>query len=118
MLLASQQSVTFKDLRGLSFAVLNDIGPWKKVIQDNIPDAKFLYQTERDSLAEITKFANFPSFSTNVTNLVENQTDTNLGRVKLPISNEAAKMPFYVSYLKSQRSQLNNVLKRIVELWP
>ncbi|MCC4477575.1 LysR family transcriptional regulator [Limosilactobacillus reuteri] len=118
MLLASQQSVTFKDLRELSFIVLNDIGPWKKVIQDNIPDAKFLYQTQRDALAEITKFADFPSFTTNVTDLVENHADANLNRVKLPISDEAAKMPFYVSYLKSQRSQLHNVLKRIVELWP
>ena len=118
MLLASQQSVTFKELRGLSFVVLNDIGPWKKVIQDNIPDAKFLYQTQRDALAEITKFAAFPSFTTNVTDLVENHADANLDRVELPISDEAAKMPFYVSYLKSQRPQLQNILKQIVELWP
>lgn len=46
MYLANQRSVTFQDLRGISFVVLSDIGPWKQVVQDQIPDAKFLYQTD------------------------------------------------------------------------
>lgn len=46
MYLANQRSVTFQELRGISFVVLSDIGPWKQVVQDQIPDAKFLYQTD------------------------------------------------------------------------
>ena len=46
MYLANQRSVTFQELRGISFVVLSDIGPWKQVAQDQIPDAKFLYQTD------------------------------------------------------------------------
>ncbi len=43
MYLANSQQVSFKDLAGLSFVVLNDIGPWKEIIQKYIPNAKFLY---------------------------------------------------------------------------
>lgn len=46
MYLANSQQVSFKDLAGLSFVVLNDIGPWKEIIQKYIPNAKFLYQEE------------------------------------------------------------------------
>lgn len=46
MFLANKQQLTLKELKGLSFVVLNDIGPWKEIIQNNIPDAKFLYQAE------------------------------------------------------------------------
>ena len=42
MYLANSQQVSFKDLAGLSFVVLNDIGPWKEIIQKYIPNAKIL----------------------------------------------------------------------------
>ena len=118
MYLASKQAVTFKELRGLSFIVLSDIGPWKQIIQDNIPEAKFLYQAQRDAMTEITKYSNFPYFSTNVTALEPNRSTTDEDRVRVPITDDAATMPFYVSYLKSQRSQYRPILKKIVDLWP
>lgn len=43
MYLANQRSITFEELKGLSFVVMDDIGPWKTIVQDNIPNAKFLY---------------------------------------------------------------------------
>lgn len=61
MYLANQRQVTFKELAGLSFVVLNDIGSWKTIIQENIPDAKFLYQTEYDALSELTNIPVSPS---------------------------------------------------------
>ena len=44
--LASKKNVTFKELEGLSFLVLSYIGIWKEIIQDKIPDAKFLYKND------------------------------------------------------------------------
>lgn len=118
MFLANQQQVSFNELRGLSFIVLNDIGPWKKVIQDNIPDAKFLYQAERDAMAEITRYSNFPYFSTNVTRYEPSHALDNHDRVTIPITDKKATMPFYVAYLKTQRQRLQPVLKKLIELWP
>lgn len=115
MFLANKQQLTFKELKGLSFVVLNDIGPWKEIIQNNIPDAKFLYQAEWDALREITNYSNFPFFTTNVTRY-EPHSDSN-DRIAIPITDSAARMPFYASYLKTQRQRLQPVLKNFLQLW-
>ena len=116
MYLANQRQVTFKELAGFSFVVLNEIGPWKQIIQSNIPNAKFLYQTEHDALSELTKYTNFPFFTTNITqpDNVYDTTDT----VALPITDSSATMTFYVTYLKSQRSTIAPLAKKVVSVWP
>lgn len=119
MYLANMQQVSFADLKGLSFVVVNDIGPWKDVIQQNIPDAKFLYQGDIDALNEITKYSSFPYFTTNITAgaaaAAHEQDDD---RVQLPITDEAATMTFYASYLIKQRKQVSPLLKEISQFWP
>lgn len=117
MYLANQQQVTFKELAGLSFVVLNEIGPWKQVIQDNIPNAKFLYQAEYDSMRELTKYTNFPFFTTNITNNDNTTYDTS-DSVRLPITDDTAKMTFYAAYLTSQRKIVTPLAKKLVEIWP
>lgn len=116
MYLANLQHVTFAALKGISFVVVNDIGPWKKIIQKEIPDAKFLYQNDIESLNEITKYSSFPYFSTNIaeTNVPGRQDDN---RIRLPIIDDVAKMPFYASYLISQKGQLSSLLQKINQLW-
>lgn len=117
MYLANQQQVTFKELAGLSFVVLNEIGPWKQVIQDNIPNAKFLYQAEYDSMRELTKYTNFPFFTTNITNN-DNVTYDTSDSVRIPITDDTATMTFYAAYLKSQRKTVAPLAKKLVEIWP
>lgn len=118
MYLANKQAVTFKELKGISFVVLDDIGPWKQVIQKQIPEAKFLYQTEFASLQEITHYSSFPYFSTNVTNFMHNEVLEDDDRVRIPITDEEATMTFYVSYLKSNRRALAPVVKQLAALAP
>lgn len=116
MYLANQQQITFKKLTGLSFVVLNEIGPWKQVIQDHIPNAKFLYQAEYDSMQELTKYTNFPFFTTNFTipDEVYNTDDC----ITIPITNDAATMTFYAAYLKSHRSMIAPLARKLVSVWP
>ena len=118
MYLANQRSVTFQELRGISFVVLSDIGPWKQVVQDQIPDAKFLYQTDYDALRELTRYTNFPFFTTNITD-EHCPEDYHIGdRVTLPITDPTATMTFYASYLKDQRDQLQPLIKDFTANWP
>ena len=118
MYLANQRSVTFQELRGISFVVLSDIGPWKQVVQDQIPDAKFLYQTDYDALRELTRYTNFPFFTTNITD-EHGPEDYHIGdRVTLPITDPTATMTFYASYLKDQRDQLQLLIKDFTANWP
>ena len=118
MYLANQRSITFEELKGLSFVVMDDIGPWKTIVQDNIPNAKFLYQAQRDSLNEITKYTKFPYFTTNITNLTDESKISDIDRVQIPITDSTAAMPFYASYLKIQHPRLKPIVKRIIEIWP
>ena len=116
MYLANRQHISFNELTGLSFVVLNEIGPWKQIIQDNIPNAKFLYQAEYDSMQELTKYTNFPFFTTNITN--PNEVYNTDDSVMIPITDEAATMTFYAAYLKSQRSTIAPLAKKVVSVWP
>ena len=118
MYLANSQQVSFKDLAGLSFVVLNDIGPWKEIIQKYILNAKFLYQEEWAALTEITKYSSFPYFSTNITTVNPRQRTSDDNRVRLPITDEAATMTFYANYLKKQKSSLTSLLNEINQSWP
>lgn len=116
MYLANRQHISFNELTGLSFVVLNEIGPWKQIIQDNIPNAKFLYQAEYNSMQELTKYTNFPFFTTNITN--PNEVYNTDDSVMIPITDEAATMTFYAAYLKSQRSTIAPLTKKLVNVWP
>lgn len=118
MYLANSQQVSFKDLAGLSFVVLNDIGPWKEIIKKYIPNAKFLYQEEWAALTEITKYSSFPYFSTNITTVNPQQRTSNDDRVRLPITDEVATITFYANYLKKQRKSLTPLLNEISQNWP
>ncbi|KZT80648.1 putative transcriptional regulator [Lactiplantibacillus plantarum] len=118
---ANQPSITFAELKGISFVVLSAIGIWKTIIQQAIPDAKFLYQPQRTAFTEITKYSDFPYFSTNFTTLdrhpQDNQNDDD-NRVAIPISDDSAHMPIYVNYLVSNRHSLTPLFTQFEAAWP
>lgn len=115
--LANKTSVTFAELKGLSFIVINDIGTWKQIIQDNIPDAKFLYQEEADSFTEITQYSSFPYFSTNISGASAHLPSQDDDRVRIPINDDAGSMNFYVAYLKAQKSKVSPLIKSLSQSW-
>ncbi|WP_125588396.1 LysR family transcriptional regulator [Companilactobacillus jidongensis] len=115
--LANKNSVKFEELKGMSFIVINDIGIWKQIIQDNIPDAKFLYQEQYEAFTEITKYSSFPYFSTNVSKASNHLPTQNDDRVKIPISDDASTMDFYISYLKTQKSQVTQLIDSMTQAW-
>lgn len=106
---ASQATVAFHDLSGMSFVVMRAIGPWSDMIKTDIPNAQFMYQDDRAAFIEIIKHSSLPFFTTNLS-----QKDTffsdlsphQIDRITVPISDEQAKMPIYINYLKRQKQQL------------
>jgi len=112
--LANQSSVTFAELKGLSFVVITDIGVWKAIIQANIPDAKFLYQAQVDAFTEITKYSNLPYFSTAISDS-DHHHPVGDDRVTVPISDPAATMTFYAAYLKTQRHRVTPLITTLAQ---
>lgn len=115
--LANKDSVKFDELKGMSFIVINDIGIWKEIIQNNIPDAKFLYQEQYDAFQEITQYSNFPYLSTNISPKSNHIPLEDDDRVRIPISDDASTMNFYASYLKSQKAKVDPLIKLISQAW-
>ncbi|WP_048000338.1 LysR family transcriptional regulator [Lactiplantibacillus herbarum] len=117
---ANQATISFKELTGLSFIVLDNIGPWRDVIQEGITDAKFFYQDQPDALAEITKQSKFPYFTSNLS-VLDSQTVQRLhddNRVQIPLTDQAAQMAVYASYLSSKKEQALPIIEQLVTNWP
>lgn len=120
MMVANQASVTFAELQDLRFLVLNDIGPWRAIIQSAIPNAKFFYQQERDAFLEISKFSDFPYFSTNLSPLdpALSPAGTDDSRLPIPISDDAAHMQTYATYLHEDRKRVLPLIHQLEDAWP
>ncbi|MFC6171855.1 LysR family transcriptional regulator [Loigolactobacillus jiayinensis] len=121
MFQGNQKTISFKELSGISFLVLSAIGPWRTIIQQEIPKAKFLYQQQLAALVEITQYSDFPYFSTNLarfdaTLLKQNRIDDN--RVCIPLSDASAQMPIYAIYLKSQKQRVLPLIEQVSQAWP
>lgn len=117
--LASRKSISFADLAGQSFLVVSDIGPWKQKTRKYIPDAKFLYQEDLNSLDELTRYSKFPVFRSNLTEASNfHEEEDNDDRIAVPIKDEHNEIEFYGSYLKSQRKIIQPFLKQVAQNWP
>lgn len=116
MPIAMQESVYFKELHDMSFIVLQDIGIWKTIISNNIPNAKFLYQQEFESFSEITRYANFPFFSTNLSaTAIHHKTQTS--RKRLKIKDACANVSFYATFLREKEMIVKSVIKDFQKNW-
>ncbi|MFC6181516.1 LysR family transcriptional regulator [Lactiplantibacillus daowaiensis] len=117
---ANQTTVTFAELANMSFIVLSDIGPWRTIIQQAIPQANFFYQKERAALAEITKYADFPYFSTNLSPLdpAAKSITADDSRVQIPISDPSAQMTVYATYLTTNQTQVQPLIQQLQSAWP
>ncbi|BDR59654.1 LysR family transcriptional regulator [Xylocopilactobacillus apicola] len=113
---ANQQSITFSELKGQSFIVLRAIGPWRALIQEQIPDATFMYQEEQVALAQLTKYSSLPYFTTNLSALTKHRLDDN--RHSIPISDDSAQMPVYANYLITDKKRVLPVLQAVSDYWP
>ncbi|QNQ80292.1 LysR family transcriptional regulator [Lactobacillus sp. PV034] len=115
--LAQKNSVTFKDLEGLSFLVAQDIGEWKDISEKYIPNAKFLYQNDLNSLDELTKYSNFPVFRSNLSVLDTNHNQDD-NRTLVKIEDEHNELEIYATYLKQNKTELKDYLLKLSQLWP
>lgn len=117
--LAQRKEVSFQDLAGLTFLVVQDIGPWQALIEKYIPDAKFLYQKDLASMRELSQYSSFPFFFTNLTG----KTAATFARFsnnkhsRVPIIDPHNQIEFYGTYLKQDRKLIQPLLKQFGQFW-
>ncbi|SJZ88926.1 hypothetical protein SAMN02746011_02010 [Globicatella sulfidifaciens DSM 15739] len=75
---------------------------WKNIIEENIPNAKFLYQQDNDTFMEISRYSSFPFFSTNLTKKLSNFRPT-LRTDSLRITDTVATLKLYANFLHDNK---------------
>lgn len=113
---ANKTETTFQEMAGFSFVVLRDIGIWQQIIEDNIPNAKFIYQDEVDDFNEIRRYSSLPYFTTNITHLTR-ESQVHNRRLEMLITDETAQIDFYLAYLKTNKSQFKEEIAAIQTAW-
>lgn len=113
---ANKTETMFQEMAGFSFVVLRDIGIWQQIIEDNIPNAKFIYQDEVDDFNEIRRYSSLPYFTINITQLTRESQVHNL-RLEMPITDETAQIDFYLAYLKTNKSHFKVDITTIQTAW-
>ncbi|KRK80165.1 transcription regulator [Companilactobacillus nodensis DSM 19682 = JCM 14932 = NBRC 107160] len=117
---ANQPTTKFANLKDLSFLVPANVGLWRNIIQQSIPNAKFFYQEQHSALSEIIKYADFPYFTTNVSPLdtVGDAPVRNGSISQIPIIDGNAKMNIYVNYLSVEKNRVKNIIDQLLSVWP
>lgn len=95
--LASRDSVTFRDLSGLSILAHGGSGFWIDICRKNLKDAKLLIQDSMEMLSEIVDASTLPVFNSD---RAVREHDNEDGRVTVPIADKAAHITYYLAWLK------------------
>lgn len=98
--LAGKETITFRDLTGLSILAHGGSGFWIDICRENLPDAKLLIQDNMEMLSEIVDASTLPVFNSD---RAVKEHDNAEGRVTVPISDEAAHIIYYLAWLKGQK---------------
>lgn len=104
--LANREYVTAKDLAGLTMLLRTQLGIWKDFV-DELTDTTFIMQSEPEAFNALVEASNLPSFITNVSKLNWNVPES---RVKIPIKEDGATIPFYMNSLKKHRHLMEELL--------
>ena len=93
--LAGRKGVSFAEMNGERFLMLNNVGAWDAVVRREMPDSRFLLQTEWESLHELIHSSSIASFVTDITlRLAAGREDTSR-RVHVPFTDESAEEHFF-----------------------
>lgn len=91
--LAKETSVSFSDIDGYNFLLMNQIGFWNDLVQEKMPASKFLVQSSRFEFEELANNSTLPRFATN---LSKARGTLQTERVTIPLSDPEAKVTYYL----------------------
>lgn len=106
--LTKYSSITFDQLNGCTFLMVEKVGVWKEIVEKAMPSSKFLLQDSSENLAQIILFSSILSFATNITLAFQHKEES---REYISISDSSASIPFYIQCLKGNEVFIQPVLE-------
>lgn len=91
--LAQQDTVSFSEIDGYNFLLMNKIGFWNDLVQEKMPASKFLIQSSRFEFEELANNSTLPRFATN---LSKDRETLQTERVIIPLSDPEAHVTYYL----------------------
>lgn len=110
--LTKYSSLTFDQLNGCTFLMVEKVGVWKEVVEKAMPSSKFLLQDSSENLAQIILFSSILSFATNITLAFQHKEES---REYISISDSSASIPFYIQCLKGNEVCIQPVLEAMAQ---
>lgn len=109
--LARRKSVSFAEMDGESFLVLNQIGFWDSIHRKNLPNSHFLVQDSHRDMEELSNNSSLPTFVTDLS--IKENGMYGVSRTAVPIKDEDAHANFYITYRKEDRNKLIKIVSQL-----
>ena len=81
-------------MNGQNFLMFSQVGIWEDLVKTQMPDSSFYKQESFKALAELTKFSELPSFSTNIS--LAHSANERIRCVNNPFSDASATITYYL----------------------
>lgn len=104
--LAGRDHVTWDDLNGRPFLVLESIGFWMGVVRDNLPDSQIIVQQDSRVFAQLISSSDLFDFVTDASAFTHPAT----GRVRIPIWGTGASATYFAVCMNDSSEQVTRVL--------
>lgn len=97
--LAKKTAVSFSDIDGYNFLLMNEIGFWNDLVLEKMPASKFLIQSSRFEFEELANNSTLPRFATN---LSKGREKLITERKIIPISDSEAHVTYHLVSLNPE----------------
>jgi DNA-binding transcriptional LysR family regulator len=104
--LAGRDHVTWDDLNGRTFLVLESIGFWMGIVRDNLPDSQIIVQQDSRVFAQLISSSDLLDFVTDASAFTHPAT----GRVRIPIWGTDASATYFAVCRNDSGEQVRRVL--------
>jgi hypothetical protein len=96
---------------GQTFIMYAHVGFWDEIVRQKMPRAKFLLQADIDSVGEIARYSNLPSFASTITlqNIKSRQND----RISIPFTDSESRADYYLICHKRNRQKLQPLFRAV-----
>lgn len=108
--LSGSKGLYFQDLNGETMLLLSQIGFWKHICEEKMPNTRFLVQEEASAFDELVKASALPSFVSDLSIQREREAPN---RIRIPILDEEANITYYLLYQTKDRKKLNPLLQKL-----
>jgi len=112
--LFKDQGLTFSQMNGETFVMAGDIGIWRDLTMNMMPDSHFVLQDSLEALSAVINASTLPAFASDLTIRLFRSREDN-GRIFIKILDPEATMHYHCVILKKNRERYSRLISYLEE---